>query len=183
MFTLLKSGWSTLLRGDATTSKFDFKQKVISSDDESYIFVPNRKRSHVSSISNMSNGADFKVKKEKQHSPTSDSDVGSVHVKFASSVDCETTTSFDTDVDMPVPTSAPSSSPPRMRRKPLLRRMMTIDMTELTLDGIPFQSATYEIEMHIREMLRDNPPPCPMLPDVEFDFALEKAVLGRLTDG
>ena len=92
MFTLLKSGWSTLLRGDATTSKFDFKQKVISSDDESYIFVPNRKRSHVSSISNMSNGADFKVKKEKQHSPTSDSDVGSVHVKFASSVDCETTT-------------------------------------------------------------------------------------------
>ena len=82
-----------------------------------------------------------------------------------------------------MPTSSPARSPPRVSRKPLLRRMMTIDMTELTLEGIPFESSTYELEMHIREILRDNPPQCPMLPNIDFDFALEKAVLGRKTDG
>ena len=91
MFTLLKSGWSNLLRGDATTSKIDFKQKVISSDEE-FIFIPSRKRSHVSSISSMTNGTDSKIKKEKQHSPTSESDAGSIHVKFASSVENGTST-------------------------------------------------------------------------------------------
>ena len=90
---------------------------------------------------------------------------------------------IETDVEMPVPKSSPAPSPLRMARKPLLRRMMTIDMTELTLEGIPFESSTYEMEMHIREMLRDNPPQCPMLPDIDFDFSLEKAVLGRQTEG
>ena len=90
MFTLLKSGWSNLLRGDAN-SKVSLKQNVISSDEE-FIFIPNRKRSHVSSIYSMNNGTDFKVKKEDQHSPTSDSDATSVHLKFASSVENATTT-------------------------------------------------------------------------------------------
>ena len=77
----------------------------------------------------------------------------------------------------PVLVSPPVQSSPRKR--PLLRRMMTIDMTELTLEGIPFESATYENEIRIREILRDNPPLSPRLPDVEFDFTLEKTVLGR----
>ena len=77
----------------------------------------------------------------------------------------------------PVPALPPVQSSPRKR--PLLRRMMTIDLTELTLEGIPFESATYENEIRIREILRDNPPLSPRLPDVEFDFTLEKTVLGR----
>ena len=77
-----------MLRGDATNSKIDFQHRVISSDDE-FIFTPKRKRCHINSIGNMNNGTDSKAKKEKQHSPTSDSDAGSIHVRFAPSLDVD----------------------------------------------------------------------------------------------
>lgn len=82
-------------------------------------------------------------------------------------------------MEMPIGKDLFSPLPYQKIRTPMLRRMMTIDMTELTLEGIPFQSSSYDIEMQVREMLRDNPPCCPRLPDINFDFALEKAVLGR----
>eukprot|EP00795_Rhopilema_esculentum_P013990 gene13990-4956_t len=173
---MLKSGWSTLLRGDAAATKNELKSERISSDD-GFFMIPTRKRSHVGNIYNMTTTGDLKVKKEKPPSPTSESDAGSMHVRFASATEDATSTSVETESEVSV--SPPVQTPTRTTRRPMLRRMMTIDMTELTLEGIPFESSTYDLEMHIREILRDNPPLSPRLPDVNFDFSLEKTVLRR----
>ena len=91
MFTMLKSGWSTLLRGDTAATKNELKSERISSDD-GFFMIPTRKRSHVGNIYNMTTTGDLKVKKEKPPSPTSESDAGSMHVRFASATEDATST-------------------------------------------------------------------------------------------
>ena len=90
--SLFKSSWNSLLRGDSTATKTK-KSKHLHSDltsEDEFIFIPNRKRSHVSNnfiINSIDEDEEASFKKEKPPSPLALSDLSefetaSRHVKF-----------------------------------------------------------------------------------------------------
>ncbi len=51
------------------------------------------------------------------------------------------------------------------------------ELNEAALEGVPFIASPGLVQVY--GLMKDQPPLCPNLPHVSFDFTLERTVLGR----